>query len=150
MYIDNNTYFIKTSGLAAGTAWSTLWAIATNISDVVDLTQVTNRRIVEGLWFCIQIGTAFAQAGGTSTWSLVTSAAVGLGTPTVLCTTGSITFTVLVAFGSNAFLLIAPVPPVFALRYIGCTWTPVTNAFTTGTANLFLTPQAPVPGSNVQ
>ena len=149
MYIDNNTYFIKTGGLAAGTAWSTLWAIATNISDVVDLTQVANRRIVQGLWFCIQVGTAYAQAGGSSTWSLVTSAAVGLGTPTVLNTTGSITFTQLVAVGSNNFLLYAPVPPVFALRYMGVSWTPVTNAFTAGTANIFLTPQVPVPATNV-
>jgi len=104
---------------------------------------------LEGLWFVIQVGTAFAQAGGTSTWSLVTSAAVGLGTPTTLVTTGSIANTILVAVGSNAALLYVPVPPVFALRYMGVSWTPVTNAFTAGTANIFLTPQAPVPFSNV-
>jgi len=144
MHIDNNNYFIKTTGMAAGTLWSTLWAIATNIGDVIDLTSVTNRSIAESGYLVISTGTAFAQASGTSVWSLVCATAATLATPTVLWSVTP-TFSQLVAFGANAIAWVVKIPPNIPLQFLGVSWAPVAAAFTAGTANIFITSQAPYP-----
>jgi hypothetical protein len=146
MLIDNSLYMMKVGGRPNdSTAWSSLWAVTANYSSSIDLTQVTNRQIAAGGYVVFRIGTAFAQAANDSTWQIVNSAAATLGTDTVLWSSGTVTNTILVhgAVG-NWIPWVVPLPRKFPLRYLGVLWTPATSAFTAGTMDIFITPNAPI------
>ena len=152
MYVDKSLFFIDTVGLAAGTAWSTLWAHTTsNISDTIDLLDTANRRICAGGYLVIQVGTQPAQAAtGTTRFSLLNSAAAGLGTNTVLWTSGEIDDAVVSAYVASSTIYTVKMPMEFPLRYIGMEFYFTTTAWTAGTLNCFITPDAPIPPTGYQ
>ena len=149
MYVDKNLYFINRVGLADGTTlWATLWAhTTTNIGDVIDLEQVTNRRIAEGGYVVWQCHTVPLQAANDTTFKVVCSAAVGLGTPTVLWEANAIDHAVLAAWTVDSIIWVVKLPNQIPLRYLGVSWYPTTTAWTAGEMDIYLTPEVPVPYS---
>ena len=152
MYVDKSLYFIDTVGLAAGTAWGTLWAHTTsNISDTIDLLDTANRRICAGGNLIISCTTQPAQAaGGTTRFSLLNSAAAGLGTNTVLWTSGEIDDLVVAAYVANTIIYTVKMPMEFPLRYIGMEFYFTTTAWTAGTLECYIAPDSPIPPSGYQ
>jgi hypothetical protein len=128
------------------TAWSSLWAATANYSSSYDLASTTNRSIAEGGYVVFRIGAAFSQAhDGGSHWSIVCSAAATMGTDTVLWDSGDIDHATMAAYTLNSILWVIKLPPVIPLRYLAALWTPDTTAFTTGTMDIFIAPNAPYP-----
>ena len=142
-YVDNNCYFMKTTGNAAGAAWSTLWAVAANTFDQIDVTTVTNRHILEG-GFCVwQVGaTAPAQAANTT--NLAFGCAATAVYPTTLFWAQAYANTVVAAWAVNTIVEVIKLPAVIPLRFLSVGITPVTTAWTAGVLNIYMTPQVQV------
>jgi hypothetical protein len=142
-YLDNNAYFIKVTGTAAGAAWTTLWAVAANTGDQIDMTTVTNRHILEG-GFCVwQVGaTTVVQAANTSTLDFGCAATAVY--PTTLFSSESLGFAAISAWAVNTIVKVIKLPAVIPLRYLSVGWTPVTTAWTAGVLNIYMTPQVQV------
>lgn len=148
MILDNNLYLMKTGGRPNdSTAWTSLWAAATNYSSSIDLASTTNRSIAEAGYLVWRVGTAFTiTATGTMNVQLVCSAAAALGTDTVLWETGAIAHDAVEAlFTANKIIYVIKIPPVIPLRYLGVAWVIGTDHLDTGTADIFITPDAPYP-----
>jgi hypothetical protein len=145
MIIDNSLYLMKIGGRPNdATAWASLWAHTTQgYSSSIDLTTTSNRVIAEGGYVVFRTGDAFAQAANSSEWKIMVSAAATMGTDTVLWSSGTVTNTVLVAYGANAIPWVIKLPRHFPLRYLAAGWYPTTSAFTAGTMDIFITPDAP-------
>jgi hypothetical protein len=146
MFVDNNCYLMKIGGRPKdSTAWTAMWAIGTYYSDSYDLYQDKNRTIAKGGYMVWRQGTAAAvAAGGTTVISLVTSASAALTAPTVLWTTVTLTHDVTeAAFKANKLVYAVKLPRRLSLRYVGVCWTLAVAAWTAGTADIFLTPNAP-------
>lgn len=139
MYID---YFGRLSDAQAETT------VTTHISDnVVDL-GAAGRRIVDPLYYFFRITTAIVSAGGgTLQIQLVTSAAAGLGTPTVIWDSGVIPNATIVAWTVNS-MPYPRIPVVYSgelLRYFGAIYTIGTDVFTAGAWDLDQVVDMPVP-----
>jgi hypothetical protein len=147
MIIDNSLYLMKVGGRPNdSTAWSSLWAHTTQgYSSSIDLTTTANRNIAEGGYMVFRIGTAFAQASGSSEWKILVSAAATMGTDTVLWSSGTVAYGTLVGYGANAIPWVIKLPRTFPLRYLGVGWYPTTAAFTAGTMDIFISPDVPYP-----
>ena len=117
---------------------------ASYISDnVVDLTHIP-QNIIDNMFFVFRIKAAIVSAGGgTISITLVTSAAVGLGTNQILWGSGVIGNTIAVAWTANSIVYAVRVPPVMLLRYMGVAYVIGTADLTAGTWDAFLTPDAP-------
>lgn len=146
MIIDNNLYLMKIGGRPNdATAWSDLWAVTTNISSTIDLS-TSNRSIIEAGFLVWRQGTAAAvAAGGTTTISLICSAAATGGTPTKLITLAYTEAECEAAFLTNTIVFVWKIPQNIPLRYLGVQWVMGTGAWTAGTADIFITPNAPYP-----
>ena len=108
--------------------------MTTHISDnVIDL-QATGRRIVEPWWYVFRIDTAITTGtSATLQIQMVTSAAVGLGTATVLWDSGVIASATVVAWAANAVPYVIYVTYNGALlQYFGAIYTIGTGTFTAG------------------
>lgn len=112
--------------------------ISTNVIDL----GVTGRRWDNPLWYVFRIDTAIVSAGGgTLQIQLVTSDAVGLGTPTILWDSGVQANATIVAWLIDT----APFPSIplhrsgTLLRYLGAIYTIGTAVFTAGAWDLFAT-----------
>ena len=116
-----------------------------HISDnVIDLVHAP-LTVVENPFLVIRIGTAIVSAGGgTLEVKLVTSAAVGLGTPTVLWSSGVLANATIVAWTADSIIYGVRVPPVITLQYLGVIYTIGTAVFTAGTWDAFLAPDFPI------
>jgi hypothetical protein len=142
-YVDNNTYFMKVTGNAAGTAWTTLWAVAANTFDQIDVTTVTNRHILEGGFNVWQVGaTAPAQAANTTTMCFGCAATAVY--PTTMFWSQTVANTVVAAYVVNSIVIVNKLPAVIPLRFLSCGITPVTTAWTAGVFNIYMTPQVQV------
>jgi len=147
MIIDNSLYLMKIGGRPNdSTAWSSLWAHTTQgYSSTIDLTTTANRVIAEGGYVVFRVGTAFAQAANTSEWIIACSAAATMGTDTVIWSSGDVDHAVLAAWAVNSIPWVVKLPRKFPLRYLGVGWYPTTSAFTAGTMDIFIAPNAPYP-----
>jgi len=147
MIIDNNQFLMKIGGRPGdSTAWSSLWAHTTQgYSDTYDLATTANRNIAAGGHVVFRVGTAFAQASGSSEWIIAVSAAATMGTDTVLWSSGTVAFGTLAGFALNSIPWVIKLPRTFPLRYLGVGWYPTTAAFTAGTMDIFITGDAPYP-----
>lgn len=148
MIIDNSLYLMKIGGRPNdATAWSALWAATTNYSSSIDLGSTTNRSIAEGGYLVWRQGTAVAvAAGGTTQIQLVCSAAATMGTDTVLWDNGTLTEAVAEALLlGNTIIYVVKIPPNIPLRYLAVAWILAVGAWTAGTADIFITPNAPYP-----
>jgi len=145
MIIDNSLYLMKIGGRPNdATAWTSLWAITTNYSSSIDLTTTANRVIADGGYLVWRQGTAAAVAtGGTTTIQLVCSAAATLGTDTVLHEVAWTHDTCEAQFLINTIVFVWKLPRHFPLRYLGVAWVLGAAAWTAGTADIFITPNAP-------
>ncbi len=112
-------------------------------ANVVDLTHIP-RNIINNLYFVFQCEVVpISAGGGTLQIDLVTSAAAGLSTPTVMWSSGILANAAIVAWTANSTIFAFKVPAQFALRYLGATYTIVTAVFTAGSWRAFFTPDAP-------
>jgi len=101
--------------------------------------------VYENPFLVFRIGTAIVSAGGgTLEIKLVTSAAAGLGTPTVLWSSGVLANATIVAWTADSLIYLVRVPPVITLQYLGMIYTIGTAVFTAGTWDAFLTPDIPI------
>jgi hypothetical protein len=118
--------------------------VATHISDnVVDLTKYP-RNIIDQLYFVFQCEVVPISAGGGDfTIKVVTSAAVGLSTPTIMWSSGVLANADIVAWVANTTIFAFKIPAQFALRYLGATYEIVNHVFTAGSWKAFFTPDAP-------
>jgi len=136
MYIDYQNRF---SVLQAETTATD--HISDNVIDLVHAPQV----IYDNPFFVFRIGAAIVSAGGgTLETKLVNSAAVGLGTPTILWSSGVIANATIVAWTANSIVYAVRVPPVKLLQYLGVIYTIGTGVFTAGTWDAFLAPDVPL------
>jgi hypothetical protein len=147
MIIDNSLYLMKIGGRPNdSTAWSSLWAHTTQAySSSIDLTTTANRVIANGGYVVFRIGTAFAQASGSSEWKIMCSAAATMGTDTVIWSSGAVAFGTMAAYTLNSIPWVVKLPRLFPLRYLAVGWYPTTAAFTAGTMDIFISPNAPYP-----
>jgi hypothetical protein len=148
MIIDNSLYLMKIGGRPNdSTAWTSLWAAATNYSSSIDLTTTANRVIANGGYLVWRTGTAFTiTATGTMEVQIVCSAAAALGTDTVLWSSGAMTHDAVEAlYTANTIIWVIKLPRKFPLRYLGVAWVIGTDHLDTGTADIFITPNAPYP-----
>lgn len=152
MIIDNSLYLMKIGGRPNdATVWGSLWAHTTQgYSSSIDLTTTANRVIAEGGYVVFRIGTAFAQASGSSEWIIAVSTAATMGTDTVLWSSGTVAFGTLAAFTLNSIPWVVKLPRHFPLRYLAAGWYPTTTAFTAGTMDIFITPNAPYTQAGVK
>jgi hypothetical protein len=142
-YVDNNTYFMKSTGTAAGAAWTTLWAAAANTFDQIDMTTVVNRHILEG-GFCVwQVVATPTQAANSTTFHFG-CAATAVYPTTMFWTAAAVAFGTLSAWPVNTIIYVIKLPAVIPLRYLSVGITPLTSAWTTGTMNIYMTPQVQV------
>jgi hypothetical protein len=146
MIIDNNNYFMKIGGRPNdSTAWGFLYAHTTQAyGSTIDLGVTANRSIAEGGYVVFRIGAAFSQASGSSEWIVACSAAATMGTDTVLWSSGTVAFGTLAALTLNSIAWVVKLPRKLPLRYLGVGWYPTTAAFTTGTMDIFISPNAPL------
>lgn len=123
----------------AGTYYATNW---------VDLGATGGKQILEKeAYLVVRVGTAWA-TGTSLAFSLVTSTAAatdaagtGLGTTTEEISSGAIATASLTA---NTIVWKVRLPPVLHRRYMGIKIVSVESSdFTTGTVDIFITPQAP-------
>jgi len=147
MIIDNSLYLMKIGGRPNdATAWLSLWATTTNYSSSIDLGSTTNRSIAQGGYLVWRQGTAAAvAAGGTTTISLVCSAAATLGTDTKLITRAWTETECEAGFLIDTMVFVWKIPANIPLRYLGVMWVLAVGAWTAGTADIFITPNAPYP-----
>ena len=122
--------------------------VTTHISENVIHLGVTGRRWDTPLWYVFRIDTAIVSAGGgTLKIQLVTSAAVGLGTPTVLWDSGVIANATIT--GTDWAVDDTPFPAIplhrsgTLLLYLGAIFTIGTAEFTAGAWDLFATYDQP-------
>jgi len=119
--------------------------VATHISDhVLNLIHYPTN-VIDNMFLVFRIGTKIVSVGGTSTFDirLVTSAAVGLGTPTVLWSSGATTNATHCGWAANSIPYVIKVPPTMLLQYLGMLYIIGTDVFSAGTWDAFLTPDAP-------
>lgn len=118
--------------------------VAVHPSDnVVDLTKWP-RNIIDQLYFVFQCEEVpISAGGGTLEIKLVTSAAAGLGTPTVMWDSGILANAAIVAWVANSTIFAFKIPAALALRYLGATYEIATDVFTAGTWRAFFTVDAP-------
>jgi len=118
--------------------------VATHVStNVIDLTHIP-RNIIENCYFVFQCAVVpISAAGGTLQIDLVTSAAAGLTTPTVMWSTGILANATIVAWAANSTIFAFKIPAQMALRYMGCNYTIAGFALTAGSWRAFFTPNAP-------
>jgi hypothetical protein len=134
MIIDQNTYLSKLQA-------DVLTVAVYPSTNVIDLTQVTNRTPISGMWLVCRVVSAFTTAAsGTVTFSVVCSAAAGLGTATTFYTSGALACATLIA---NYLVVAMRVPATIPLRYFGMTYEVVTGTVAAGTITTFLTPDMP-------
>ena len=148
MIIDNSLYMMKIGGRPNdGAAWSTLWDVATHYSSSIDLGITTNRSIANaGYWVWRQGAAATFTAGGSMEIALACSAAAAMGTDTVLWTSGVIAVATWAALLTiNTLIYAIKVPQNIPLRYLAVRWINTTQAQTAGTADIYITPNAPYP-----
>jgi hypothetical protein len=146
MIIDNSLYLMKIGGRPNdSTAWASLWAATANYSSSIDMTTTANRVIAKGGYVVFRVGTAFAQAANDSVWQIVSAAAATMTTDTVLWSSGTVANTTLAAFAANSIPWVVKLPRKIPLRYLAILWTPATSAFTAGTMDIFISPNAPYP-----
>lgn len=141
-YVDNNCYFMKTTGTAAGVLWAARWAVAANTFDQIDLTTVTNRHLLEG-GFCVwQCHVVPLQAANTTVFAFGCAATAVY--PTTIFWTETDTNAVLAAWAIDSIVFVQKLPAVIPLRYLSVGITPVTTAWTAGELNIYMTPQVQV------
>ena len=147
MIIDNSLYFMKIGGRPNdSTAWSDLWAHTTQgYGSTIDVTTTANRVVAQGGYVVFRVGTAFSQASGSSEWIVACSASATMTTDTVIWSSGTVAFGTLAAFAANSIPWVVKLPRKFPLRYLGVGWYPTTAAFTAGTMDIFISPNAPYP-----
>jgi len=150
MIIDNSLYLMKVGGRPNdSTAWADLWAHTTQgYSSTIDLTTTANRVIAQGGYVVFRAGDAFAQADtGSSEWIVACSALATMTTDTVIWSSGSIDHAdlVIATTGPNKIVWVVKLPRKFPLRYLAAGWYPTTTAFTAGTMDIYITPNAPYP-----
>jgi hypothetical protein len=100
--------------------------------------------IAEAGYIVFRIGDAFAQASGSSEWTIGCGAAA-TAAATVLWSSGTVAYGTLVGLGANVVAWVVKIPRKITLRYLGVGWYPTTAAFTAGTMDIFITPDAPYP-----
>ena len=146
MIIDNNCYLMKIGGRPKdSTAWASLWGIGQHFSDSYDTAMEKDWSVAEGGYMVWRQGTAaVVAAGGTTVISLVTSASAAMTAPTVLWATQTLTHDITeAAFKINTIVYVAKIPPSVSLRFLAVSWTMAAAAWTAGTADIFITPNAP-------
>lgn len=145
MYMDNDLFIMKVAGRPGdSTAWSSLWAATTNTSDSIDLGLTVNRSIAEGGYVVWRQDTAAAvAAGGTTTISLICSAAATLGSATLLHTKAWTHDECEAAFTKDTIVFAWKIPQNIPLRYLGVQWVLAVGAWTAGTADIFITRDVP-------
>ena len=112
-------------------------------TNVIDLTKWP-RDIINQLYFVFQCAVVpISAGGGTLEIKLVTSAAAGLGTPTVMWDSGIIASATIVAWVANSTIYAFKIPAHMALRYLGATYEIATNVLTAGSWRAFFTVDAP-------
>jgi len=140
MYIDN--YGDLSTAQAETTA-------TTHISENVVNLGVAGRRIIDPLWYVFRITTAIVSAGGgTLRIQIVTSAAVGLGTATVLWDSGIVANATIVGatWAINTIPYVIPVTYTGTLlQYFRPIYTIGTDVFTAGAWDLRHVVNAPWP-----
>ena len=148
MIIDNNIYLMKIGGRPGDkAAWSDMDEEGTWYTDSYDLGSTTNRSIAEGGYIVWRTGTAWLNAtSATIEIQLVCSAAAAGGTDTVLCSTGLLAHDASEAkLALNSILFAWKIPQNIPLQYLLVAWTIAAAHFTAGTADVFVTPNAPYP-----
>lgn len=117
---------------------------ATHVStNVVNLTHIP-RNIIDQLYFVFQCEVVpISAGGGTLQIDIVTSAAVGLTTPTVMWSSGILANADIVAWTANSTIFAFKIPVQMALQYLGATYTIASAVFTAGSWRAFFTPDAP-------
>ncbi len=145
MIIDNNLYLMKIGGRPNdSTAWASLWAATTNYSSSIDLTTTANRRIAQAGYLVWRQGTAVAvAAGGTTSIRLVCSAAATMGTDTIMIQRDFTHDQAEAALLINTIVFCWKIPWPMPLRYMAVAWVLAVDAWTAGTADIFITPDAP-------
>ena len=116
----------------------------THVSDnVIDLTRKP-QNIIENLYFVFQCEVVpISAGGGTLQIDLVTSAAAGLSTPTVMWSSGIISNAIIVAWVANSTIYAFKIPANFALRYLGARYTIATAVLTAGSWRAFFAVESP-------
>lgn len=121
--------------------------VTDHISDnVIDL-GAAGKRIIDPLWYVFRIDAAIVSAGGgTLEIKIVTSAALNLGTPTVLWTSGLLANATIVAWPANSIPYVIPVyHRGTLLRYLGAIYTIGSAVFTAGAWDLLPAINVPHP-----
>ena len=118
--------------------------VDTHVSDnVIDLTRKP-QSIIESMYFVFECAVVpISGGGGTLQIDLVTSAAVGLTTPTIMWSSGVIPNATMVAWSANSSIYAFKIPAHFALRYLGCNYTIVTAVLTAGSWRAFFAVESP-------
>ena len=137
MWMDYENHFTT-----YGTA-QVITLVADNLSaNVIDLTE--KRTILQNADLVVQCEDVPVSAGGgTLDIQLVNSAAAGLGTPTILWSSGVLTNAAIVAWTANTTLYKIRIPSDMPLRYLGILWVIGTAVWTAGSLRAFLSPQTP-------
>lgn len=112
-------------------------------TNVIDLTQTTNRVIGNGLWMICRVVAAFTTAAsGTVTFRMVTSAAVGLTAPTIYYDSGALACATLIA---HYLVFALRIPDKLALQYLGATYEVITGTVADGTIDTIIVPGKELP-----
>ena len=143
-WVDNNCYFMKVTGTAAGGAWSTLWAAAAHTGDQIDLTTVTNRHILEGGVCVWQVGATIPLQAANDTTFEFGCAATAVYPTTFFAREVAVDHAVLAAYVANTIVFVHKLPAVIPLRYLTVGWTMTTTAWTAGVMNIYMTPAVQV------
>lgn len=138
MYIDYNG--VLSDAQAATT-------VAAHVSTNVVDWGAAGRRFYEPLWYVFRIDTPIVSAGGgTLDIQLVTSAATGLTSPTVLWDSGVLSNATIVAWAAGAIPFVIPVfYKGTMLRYFGAIYTIGTAVFTAGAWDMLPVVNPPAP-----
>lgn len=136
--IDSRLEFCSATALNTGAAGNY------NIGDIIDTTVKRDLGVGEQMWLVIGVTTSSDSAGdtATATFSLLTSAAADLGSPSVIVTSPTWLTTAMVK-GTRLFSVALPMEGVAYLRYLGIRQTTGVQAFTAGNIDAYLTTQPP-------
>ena len=143
-WVDNNTYFMKVGGNAAGAAWSTMWAAAAHTFDQIDLTTVTNRHILEGGVCVWQVGLTIPLQAANDTTFDFGCAATAVYPTTFFAREVAVSNAVLAAWVASTIQFVHKLPAVIPLRYLSVGITITTTVWTAGVMNIYMTPQVQV------
>ena len=135
--IDSRLEFCSATALNTGGAGNY------NIGDVVDTTVARDLGVGKQMYLCIGVTTTATSGGSaTGTFSLLTSAAADLGTPSVVVTSPTWAVASMTA-GRKLFVVALPQEGTTYLRYLGVRQTTGTAAFTAGAIDAYLTTEPP-------